>query len=238
MAMFYSITPLSVAQDENTGWTAKIKTKSATVEDAADLVLKAGNEYTRETLIATFSHMEKAIRTLVAQGCSVTTANAIFQPVIKGTFAKSGLWDEDVNRLTCTAVASKSFKGFLALMHPVFTGQVDTDGGAMIDSIKDAITGWTNGTITSGGVITVTGSKIKCVGEDGVTAGVIEFLDATSGDVVATVDTIVHNACSKLIFVCPPLAAGSYILQVRTHYATGVPLKSERAITSDVLTVR
>ena len=238
MSMFYSITPLAIAQDENTGWTAKVKTKSAGIEDAADLVLEAGNEYTRETLIAVFSHMEGAIRTLIAQGYSVTTANATFQPVIKGTFAKSGAWDDEANALSCTVTASKSLKASLAALRPVFTGQVDTAGGALIDSVTDATTGLADGTITAGGVITVTGRKIKCVGEDGVSAGTIEFLDAQAGDAVAQVSTIVHNACSKLILVCPELAAGSYVLEVTTYYATGAPLKSARKITSGVLTVR
>ena len=237
MAMFYSLVPLAVTVDDDTDWVAKVKTKSATVEDAADLVLEAGNEYTRETLIAVFAHMEGAIRTLLAQGYSVTTANTTFLPTIKGTFSKSGVWDEDVNRLSCTVTASKSLKTSLADVRPVFTGQVDTAGGAAIDNITDATTGATDGTITPGGVITVTGRKIKCVGEDGMGVGAVEFLDALSSQVVAQVSTIVHNSASKLILVCPDLAAGSYVLEVRTYYTTGRSLKSERAIMSPVLTV-
>ena len=181
--------------------------------------------------------MEEATRALIAKGYNITTTNATFQPVIKGTFARSGVLDEAMNRLSCTVVASKSLMAVLADVRHVFMDQVDSAGGAMIDGVVDAITGRADGTISSGGVISVTGSKIKCVGADGVSEGMVAFLDAVTGDSVATVSTIVHNAYSTLILVFPDLDAGNYVLQVRTHYATGGPLKSEQAVTSGVLTV-
>lgn len=237
MSVFYSLVPLPIAQDENASWVAKVKTQRATIEDAARMIVYNGNEYTYETLIAVFTHMEKAIRTLIEEGYSITTMNATYLPVIKGVFARSGEWDEVANSFSCTVRASKSLKADLACFKPAFTGQVESEGGAIITGVKDVTTGRTDGTITSGGAVIVTGKKIKCVGATGEDERTLSLLDAATGEVMAAVDTLVQNSTGRLVFVCPAVTAGSYVLQIITYWATGGTLKSERTITSDLLTV-
>ena len=237
MSVFYSLVPLPIAQDENASWVAKVKTQRATIEDAARMVIDAGNEYTYETLIAVFTHMEKAIRTLIGEGYSITTMNASYLPVVKGVFARSGEWDEGAHSFSCTVRASKSLKADLATVKPAFIGQVSSDGGAAITGVEDATTGRTDGTITAGGAIVVTGKKIKCVGATGEDDCTLVLLDAATGEIAAAVDTLVHNSVGRVVFVCPNVTSGSYVLELTTYWATGGPLKCARKITSDVLTV-
>ena len=237
MALFYDIVPLSVPVEDESDFVGKVKTHKASVDDVAQAVLDAGNEYTKETLVAVFSHMEEAIRDLLSQGYTVVTDNVAFLPVIKGTFERKGTWDADVNSVSCTLTASKTLKEKLAQLKPSFTGNVNTTGGSRISSVLDVLTGSVDGTITAGGPRVVTGVKIKCTDATGESMGAVDFIDTATGESAAQVSVLAANYPKKLIFTCPALDAGSYILRITTHYSTGVPLKTARAICSDPLTV-
>ena len=238
MAVFYDIVPLAITTDTDTDYSGKVKTQSATLEDVAATVLDYGNEYTKETLLAVYSHMEKAIRTLITLGYTVTTDNVIFIPKLKGKFDMSGAWDDDVNSYSCSANLAQALRDDLATVTPSFTGYVNSSGGAQIETITDSITGATDGTLTIGGAVTLTGTSIKVSGDG---SGIwFSAADADgnydTGGTLVEVSSYVSNDPSKVVFLLPSeLDAGTYYIVIKTLYTRGgTLLKSLRTIISNI----
>ena len=68
-----------------------------------------------------------------------------------------------------------------------FSGTVKKSGGARIGLVKDVTTGKTDGTITPGGMIDVTGSKIRCINADGTGIGSLTLLKSTDRSVATSI---------------------------------------------------
>lgn len=237
MAVFYDIVPLGLTTSEESDYAAKVKTQSATLEDVATQVLDYGNEYTRETLLAVYSHMESAIRNLVTSGYTVTTDNIIYVPKIKGVFTKDGTWDSDTNSYSCGVNPAQTFREALSAVTPSFTGYVNSSGGAHITSVTDCSTGSTGGTLSSGGAVILAGSKVKVVG-DGAGLWFVAANDEGGYDEdgeAVEVSLLAVNNPSKLIFQLPEtLTSGTYYIVIKTLYAhTSTNLKNLRVIVSD-----
>lgn len=237
MAVFYDIVPLSLTTDDDSDYSAKVKLHPATVEDLADAIIADGNEYTKATLQAVFTHFENKIRTFITSGYSVTTDNLVFIPKIKGKFTKKGTWDSDTNSFQCSINASKTLRETFADVTPEFTGYVNTAGGALIDTVTDAFTGETNGSLTAGGTVTITGTKIKVTGDG---SGVWFVTADEDGNYVEDgtayqVETFVSNAPSKLVFILPSeLSSGTFYIVIKTLFTHSTTLlKSLRTIVSD-----
>lgn len=238
MAVFYDVTSLNLTTTDNTDYSAILKLGSSGLDQLVKRVLSNGTEYTEQAVRAIIGLSERAQRELVCEGNIVTTENFILQPTITGTFTAKGLYDSDVNNFTVSATPTKTFKAALAEVTPKFSGTVVVSGGARIAIVTDSYTGKTDGTITPGQIITVTGTKIKCVNADGSGLGSIAFLNAETLATAAEVETLSTNDPSKLVFICPSLADGSYILRITTYYTRGSSLlKTARTIDSDTLTV-
>jgi hypothetical protein len=97
--------------------------------------------------------------------------------------------------------------------------------GPIIAAIKDSISGLTDGTLSIGGVLDISGSRLKEYPElpdDGV------YFIAADGTEYK-VSTLVENKPSRLITMIPELSAGVYTLEMRTHYiGSSVPGKQLR----------
>ena len=236
--VYYDVSPLALTTDDTTDCAGKVKTTSAGLNMIAKRVIKNGTEYTEKAVISLFGLSEQAIRELVCEGYTVTTENAIYMPTVTGKFDATGAYDASVNSFTCAINPTKTFKAELAEVTPVFSGNILTSGGARISIITDSYTGKTDGTITPSQNITVTGVKIKCVNSDGSSIGTVAFLDSETLATAATVTSLTVNDPSKLIFICPALDAGTYILRITTYYTGGSSLlKNPRVIDSGTLTV-
>ena len=237
MAVFYDIVPLALTTSDDSDYAAKVKTQSATIEDVANAVLEDGNEYTKETLLAVYNHMEDAIRELVTSGHTVTTENIVYVPKIKGTFDKDGLWDSDANSYSCAVNPAQTFRQELAAVTPSFTGYVNASGGAQIETITDVTTGETSGALSAGGAVIVTGTKIKVTGDDSglwfVTSDDNGEYDDDGTSYEVTLFAV--NDPSKLVFSLPDeLTSGTYYIVIKTRFASsGTLLKTVRTIVSD-----
>jgi hypothetical protein len=105
------------------------------------------------------------------------------------------------------------------------------ENGAFIDEVYDNASGTANEKMTPGGVIIITGGKIKIAGEAKDT-GV--YFTAPGSPIITTKVTehLVENSANKVIAVTPQLPTGkTWTLQVRTQYAgSGTLLKEVRII--------
>ena len=126
-----------------------------------------------------------------------------------------------------TAISnSQALRKALKNVKPKFSGLVRTMGGARIALVRDVRSKKTDGTITPGGMIDVTGSKIRCLNADGSDVGAIRFLNADTRAEVATVDAaeLGMNDPSHLMFNAPALDEGAYILQIETYFSNATTL--------------
>jgi hypothetical protein len=88
------------------------------------------------------------------------------------------------------------------------------NAGPVIAGVRDGISGLTDGTLTAGSVLDITGSRLKVYPnrpDDGV-----YFIDAGGKEYKAV--SLVKNKPSRLIVMLPALSPGSYTLEVRTHF--------------------
>ena len=114
-----------------------------------------------------------------------------------------------------------------------FSGVVRDMGGANISLVKDVTTGKTDGTVTPGGILDVTGSKIRSVNADGTGLGLLTLVNTTDQSVAATITLLAINDPKRLMFNIPAdLAKGSYQLTLETWFSTNsTQLKQSRTLT-------
>lgn len=229
----FDLSEYTLTTDIKNDYTAKVSTnKSMTMEDVAKAVSSERTDLREETLMTAANLLSDKIKELICQGYTVVTGTATYQPTIKGTFiGTSGDLDSVKNKCEVAVNASQSLRDEVAKVKAEFTGNVKDAGNARIALVTDAYTGKTDGTITPGGGLSVTGSKIKCVNANGSGIGTISFINTSTQEVAATVGTLISNQPSKIIFICPALESGTYTLRIGTYYSNGSTLlKSEREI--------
>jgi hypothetical protein len=104
------------------------------------------------------------------------------------------------------------------------------DGGSIIGLVTDVLTGKTDGTISVGGDVIITGDKIKIApaGEEGL--GVF-FVDAY-GTEIPLDHPMTENNPKKIICRLPlSVTDGTYTLKIVTQYTSGTTmLKTPRTI--------
>ncbi|MFT3737250.1 MAG: DNA-binding domain-containing protein [Breznakibacter sp.] len=104
--------------------------------------------------------------------------------------------------------------------------------GCEILQVTDVKTGSVNDVITPGRNLKIRGSKIKLAGETNLVG--VYFLDQASGNIIKVdVTDVVTNNPSELMVVVPELAAGVYVLEVRTKFSGGSLLKEVRVASFD-----
>jgi hypothetical protein len=110
------------------------------------------------------------------------------------------------------------------------------DSGAFIDECHDFSSDTVNETATPGGVIALTGAKLKVMGKPQET-GV--YLIAPCSPIVTTkvMAGLIENRPSKIIAVLPQLPTGKqWYVEVRTQYTgSSILLKEVRSIRSDFM---
>jgi hypothetical protein len=101
----------------------------------------------------------------------------------------------------------------------------EKDAGAFIGLVTDIGTGRTDGTITSGEDILVTGDKIKIAPENEAGLGV--FFVGADGETHPVTRKFSENLPKKLLFRASTLDEGEYTLKVVTRYSHGSLLLNE-----------
>jgi hypothetical protein len=98
--------------------------------------------------------------------------------------------------------------------------------------VTDAATKAIDGHITPGGILTITGDKLRIAPLDGDGLGIF-FVD--SQGVSTPVTQISQNDPKRLVVLAPNLIPGSYTLQIVTRFSTGATLlKVARTIVYDL----
>jgi hypothetical protein len=134
---------------------------------------------------------------------------------------------------------SVSFRALRHLKELLLKVSVENEGvagdGAYIDEITDVHTDSLNSALTPGGMLRISGSKIKI---EGGSADVgLWFVSQDAGNPRTKVtENLGLNKAAEVMALIPPLAAGTYKLEIVTNFAGGsTPLKEPRVITATPL---
>jgi hypothetical protein len=110
--------------------------------------------------------------------------------------------------------------------------------GIVILQVIDVKTGSVNDIVTPNRNLRINGHKLKIAGEETLN-GVCFINQASQERTKVDADDLVTNNPSELVIVTPPLAAGTYKLEITTQYGSGKLLKESRSFTFDrMLTVQ
>ena len=218
-------------------YTASVKTFSDTksLEYIAKEIVRERTEYRLDTILSIMKLVEEKIRHILYSGYPVMTENVRFSPTITGSFDSHGeVLDDKGMKCGVNVTINQIVKDGLAGVK-LYIDSVQELGGAKIDRVKDLTTGKTDGTVTPGGMVEVTGSKIKCLNEDG--SGIGHFRLYNESESAEEVKVLGVNDPSKIIFIFPTgLLAGNYRLEIETYFASGNSLlKNPRTLVCPVL---
>ena len=207
----FDLEEYTMTKDVVEDYLAKVKTgKTCTEEEIIKDIIAERTDIRPETLRMGNQLMGDKIIEKLCEGHIVVTATAIFVPSIPGVFmGTSGRVDSEKNVCVVNVTPTDAIRKALLHVKPKYSGRVRSLGG-MLD---------------------VTGNKIRCLNADGSGIGVVRFLKADTREEAATVPLIGINDPSRLVFNAPTLEDGSYLFQVETCFSnTAVLLKQPRII--------
>jgi hypothetical protein len=114
--------------------------------------------------------------------------------------------------------------------------QIENEGsagdGAYIDEIIDVHTDSLNSVLTPGGMVHITGNKIKVERSDPA-VGVWFVSEATGNARTKVTENLGINKSTEVMALIPALSAGTYTLEIVTQYAGGTLLKEARVIKAE-----
>jgi hypothetical protein len=200
-------------------------------EDIARLIVKGRSELRYETILSILNERDAAVRDAVLSGSSAQDGNIHIAPRVTGNWIGADpVFDPKEHKITLDATPTAEMRKALEDVGVEVLGK-KTDGGAIIGLVTDLLTGKTDGTISVGGDIIITGEKIRIdpSGEEGL--GVF-FVNADGGEIPLDYP-ITENNPKKIICRLPAniIAGGVYTLKIVTRYSSNpAHLKTPRIL--------
>ncbi|MCS2889594.1 DUF4469 domain-containing protein [Parabacteroides faecis] len=223
----FDLSEYTMTKDVKEDYTAVVQSKkSLTIDDVARAISAERTEYRVDTIKNINTLVDEKIRQLVCDGYTVVTGSAQYAPSVTGLFiGDKGVVDPAVNKCEVNITPSQAMRAEVAKVTAKFSGNVRSMGGARISLVKDVTTGKTNGTITPGGMLDVTGTKIRCTGADGTGLGSVKLLKLSDQTVAASITQLGINDPSRLMFTLPTgITDGEYQLVVETWFSSASTL--------------
>jgi hypothetical protein len=215
-----------LTKDVENDFIAEVSTAGNTLrnEDLAARIVAARSELRLETIVSILAMRDEIARDALLQGTAVQDGCVRMSPRVSGNWiGASHAFDPKTHKIGLDISPTAEMRSALETVGVEVLGE--KDAGAFIGLVTDINTGKTDGTITPGEDIIVTGDRIKIApeGEEGL--GVF-FVDADgAGHPLGR--KITENLPKKLVFRVPSLAAGEYTLKVVTRYTHSARLLNE-----------
>ena len=201
---------LTPAPDDYMAQAADVR--SYTLDEIIDLMMEKGSTLTRADVAATLQVYGEVVSSIIKDGSAVNTPLMNTALSISGVFeGANDTFDKKRHTVNLNLSAGTLLKEALPKIKCEKTEGAST--APYITEVKDVVSGKTNETLTKGGVVQLTGSRLKFDQKD--EAQGIFFVPETGEAVRATV--IAENKPARLMAIIPAdLAAGTYYIEVRT----------------------
>ena len=200
--------------------------RSYTLDEIIDLMMQKGSTLTRADVKAVLQIYGEVCAAVIADGCALNTPLMNTALSISGVFnGANDAFDKKRHAVNLNITAGTLLRGVLPKVKCEKTGTASTD--PYITEVADIVTGTVNTVLTKGGVVQITGSRLKFKADDAAQG--IFFVPETGTPVRAAV--IAENKPARLMAIIPAdLEAGTYYIEVRSkHSGGGKPLKAVKA---------
>jgi hypothetical protein len=199
-------------------------------EDIAKLIVKERSELRYETIFSILNERDAVERDALLNGSSVQSGNIHLAPRVLGNWIGADpAYDPKEHKITVDAIPTAEMREALEEVGVEILGK-KTDGGAIIGLVADVLTGKTDGTISVGGDIIITGEKIKInpTGEEGL--GVF-FVDVYGTEIPLDYPATENNPKKIICRLPAQVTDGTYSLKIVTRFTSGkIMLKTPRTI--------
>ena len=197
-------------------------TRSYSLEEIIDLMMDKGSTLTRADVAAVLQVYGEVCSSIVADGSALNTPLVNTSMSITGVFnGANDSFDRKRHTVNLNMTAGTLLRDAVAKVKTEKTEGASTD--PYITEVSDIVSGKVNEVLTKGGVVQLTGSRLKFDQKD--EAQGIFFVPETGNPVRAAV--IAENKPARLMAIIPDLAAGTYYVEVRTKVDTkGKTLKT------------
>ena len=195
--------------------------------------LKAEDSGLREeTIRHVFDLQKRVIKRLLMTGMSVNTGLYYASVSFRGVVENS-TWNPAKNSIVVNFNVGADLR---EAIKQTTVGIIGEKGSAMyIGSVQDAATRAQDASATAGRAFTITGGKLKVMGDNPAVG--ITLTDSKGTETKVTEDLWVTNDPSKLTFIIPAgLANGTYELKVTTQFSGNSKelLKTSRSVVKTI----
>ena len=186
--------------------------RSYTLDEIIDLMMDKGTTITRADVAATLQVYGEVCASLIKDGSALNTPLFNTALTIAGVFnGANDSFDKKRHTVNLNITAGTLLRDAVTKVKCEKTEGVSTD--PYITEVTDIVSGKTNEVLTKGGIVQITGSRLKFDAKD-ASQGIF-FVPETGNPVRASV--IAENKPARLMAIIPAdLAAGTYYIEVRT----------------------
>ena len=201
---------LTPAPDDYMAQAADVR--SYTLDEIIDLMMEKGTTLTRADVAATLQVYGEVVSAIIKDGSAVNTPLMNTSMSISGVFdGANDSFDKKRHTVNLNMTAGTLLRDAVTKVKCEKTEAAGTD--PYITEVTDIVSGKTNEVLTKGGVVQITGSRLKFDAKD-ASQGIF-FVPETGNPVRASV--IAENKPARLMAIIPAdLAAGTYYIEVRT----------------------
>ncbi|MDR2563300.1 MAG: DUF4469 domain-containing protein [Prevotellaceae bacterium] len=224
----------SISTKDSAEYRAEISTSGSTIhnKDIARIIIDEGSENQYETILNIINRRDGIVMKHVANGGAVQDRCLHIAPHLLGIWKDTDTkLNPKIHKITIDVRPTVEFRSILKKV------RIDLLGikghGSQIDLVTDVSTRRTDGHITSGEDIIISGAKIKIAPADASDVGIFLQNNSTA-EIYKLQNRLIENKPSVVIARLPALPSGEYSLSLATRYSHGgrnKPLKTSRIIT-------
>ncbi|MDR2764703.1 MAG: DUF4469 domain-containing protein [Tannerella sp.] len=211
--MDYFLIDNYLTSDPNDQTAIPTNIRSYSDEQIIDRIMQRGTTLTRPDLLAAIRAYQEEYGLIVEEGNGFNTGLITAGPSIVGKFnGVTDGFDHSRHKMHYSVNFSRTIQGKATVVKMNKVQAPNT--GPVVVAVRDGMSGLTDGTLSAGGALDITGSRLKVYPElvdDGV------YFVAHDGTEYKSA-ALVENKPSRLIVMLPALPSGSYTLEVRTHF--------------------
>ena len=189
--------------------------RSYSQDEVIDLMMRRGTTLTKADVAVVLQVYTEVVGELTADGSAVNT------PLFNTSFSVSGVFSGMADSFDKTRhTVSVNISAGTALREAVKSVRTEkTEGaatGPYITEAADVVSGAVNSTVTAGGILRLTGSRLKFDASD-VAQGV--FLVPESGGEAVRCAVVAENKPARVMVMIPAdIASGTYYAEVRSRF--------------------